>query len=347
MRSSPTLRDVAEAAGVATTTVARVVNDKGYVAEETRKKVMEAVKATGYRVNSLARSLKSNRSHVIGHLLRSTDPNPFFVKVARGVEEYARGRGYTTLTYNMHGVVEAEQRGIETFLNWRADALIFSTPVAEANVAYAVNAGVPVVQVERPRSEVGHRITVKNYQGAERAMRHLLDLGHSSIAYIGEEPGSQNNRFADYVEEERFGAYRDAMQNRLSFDDALVRFARPQSAEHIPGAGHGARAMKSILDGPKQVSAVLASSDMIAAGVLQAIRDAGLRSPQDVSVIGFDDTLAQYMSPLLTSVRLPAELLGQTAAKLLIDQLEKPESKSDKLVELDAELIVRDSTGPA
>ena len=346
LHSTPTLKDVAEAAGVATTTVARVINDKGYVAEDTRERVMKAVEATGYRVNSLARTLKSNRSNVIGHLLRSTDPNPFFVKVARGVEEYARGRSYTTLTYNMQGAAEAERRGIDTFLNWRVDALVFSTPVSEDNVAYAVKSGVPVVQVERPRSEAGHRITVKNYQGASRAMRHLLDLGHRSIAYIGEEPGSQGNAFADYVEEERFGAYRDAKKNHGAFDEALVRFTRPQSAEHIPGAGYGARAMSSILDAGTKVTAVLASSDMIAAGVLQAVHASGLRSPEDVSVIGFDDTLSPYLSPLLTTVRLPAQKLGETAAKLLIDQLEKPGSKANKLIELDAEFVVRDSTAP-
>lgn len=347
VKSTPTLKDVAEAAGVATTTVARVINDKGYVAEATKERVMKAVEATGYRVNSLARSLKSNRSHVIGHLLRSTDPNPFFVKVARGVEEYARGRGYTTLTYNMQGAAEAERRGIDTFLNWRVDALVFSTPVSAENVAYAMKTGVPVVQVERPRSEVGHRITVKNYQGAERAMRHLLDLGHTAIAYIGEEPGSQQNTYADYVEVERFGAYRDAMTKRGLYDDAMVQFTRPQSAEHIPGAGYGARAMTSILQSGTPVTAVLASSDMIAAGVLQAIRSAGLRSPEDISVIGFDDTLSSYLSPLLTTVRLPAQALGETAAKLLIDQLEKPGTPDGKLIELDVELIVRDSTGPA
>ena len=106
----------------------------------------------------------------------------------------------------MQGAAEAERRGIDTFLNWRVDALVFSTPVSAENVAYAMKTGVPVVQVERPRSEDGHRITVKNYQGAERAMRHLLDLGHTAIAYIGEEPGSQQNTYADYVEVERFGA---------------------------------------------------------------------------------------------------------------------------------------------
>ncbi len=344
LRNIPTLKHVAEEAGVAVSTVARVINDKGYVAEKTRTKVMRAVETTGYRVNSLARSLKSNRSHVIGHLLRSTEPNPFFVKVARGVEEYARSRGYTTLTYNMHGASEAERMGIETFLNWRADALIFSTPVSQENVRHAVQAGVPIVQVERPRSELGHRITVKNYQGAESAVRHLLELGHSRIAYIGVKPGSQGNRFADYVEDERFGAFRDVMSGRAGFDENLVRFAKPRSPEHIPGTGHGYQAMKDLLACAHNVSAVLASSDMIAAGVLQAIREQGLSVPGDVSVIGFDDTLSEYLSPLLTTVRLPANELGLTAAKLLIDQLEGKTPSDGQLIELDAELIIRKST---
>jgi DNA-binding LacI/PurR family transcriptional regulator len=129
MTRPATLKDVAEHAGVATTTVARVVNNSGYVAEETREKVMKSVTATGYRVNSIAQSLKRNRSNIIGHLLRSTVPNPFFVKVARGVEEYARTKGYTVLTYNVQNDAEAERLGIDAFLNWRADALIFSTPV--------------------------------------------------------------------------------------------------------------------------------------------------------------------------------------------------------------------------
>ena len=182
MRNTATLKDVAEAAGVAVSTVARVVNDKGYVAEATRERVFAAVEATGYRANALARSLKSARSHVIGHLLRSTEPNPFFVKVARGLEDHARARGYAALTYNMHGEAAAERRGIETFLNWRADALVFSTPVSEENVAFAIASGVPVVQVERPRSDAGHRITVRNRRGAEAAMRHLIDLSHRTGA---------------------------------------------------------------------------------------------------------------------------------------------------------------------
>ena len=178
-------------------------------------------------------------------------------------------------------------------------------------------------------------------------MRHLIELNHKCIAYIGEEPGTQSNAFADYVEIERFGAYRDIMSSTDSWDEQLVRFARPKSPEHIPGTGHGYTAMRDLLSERQDITAVLASSDMIAAGVLQAIREVGLSIPEDISVIGFDDTLSEYLSPLLTTVRLPAQELGQTAAKLLIDQLEGKGNQRGQLIELDAELIVRQSTAKA
>ena len=123
MTKRPTLRDVAAEAGVATTTVTRVINKSGYVAEETRNRVYMALERTGYRVNALARSLKSDRSHVIGHLLKSMLPNPFYIEVARGVEEFAEKRGYTALTYNVQLNPAAERRGIDTFLGWRAAML--------------------------------------------------------------------------------------------------------------------------------------------------------------------------------------------------------------------------------
>ncbi|MES2551460.1 MAG: LacI family DNA-binding transcriptional regulator, partial [Pseudomonadota bacterium] len=125
---SATLKDVAGAAGVTTTTVARVLKESGYVAESTKARVLEAVATTGYRPNSLARSLRQSRSHVIGHLLKSTVPNPFYVEVARGAEEEARTRGYTILTANVQHDAETERRAVETFLGWRADGLVFSTP---------------------------------------------------------------------------------------------------------------------------------------------------------------------------------------------------------------------------
>jgi LacI family transcriptional regulator len=338
------LKMVAQEAGVAVTTVARVLSGKGYVAEDTRDRVMKAVEATGYRVNSIAQSLKTSRSTIIGHLLRSTVPNPFFVKVARGVEDYAKTMGYTVLTANVQDAAEAERQAIDTFLNWRAAALIFSTPVSAENVEYAIRARVPVVQVERPRAALGHRITVKNRDGALAAMRHLTELGHRRIAYVGEAPGSQQNDLADYVERERFDAWREAVTALGTYDDALVRFGMAYQIDLTSAQGHGYQATRELLSLPKRPTAILASNDILAAGALQAIHEAGLRVPDDMSVIGFDDTLAEYLTPLLTSVRLPARRLGQAAARLVIADLEAESPGPAQELALDAEFMPRLST---
>jgi LacI family transcriptional regulator len=346
MERPPTLRDVAEAAGVTTTTVARVLRASGYVAEETRGRVLEAVERTGYRANSLARSLKQNRSYVIGHLLKSTVPNPFYVEVARGAEEHARARGYTVLVHNVQHDSEAERRAIDTFLGWRADALIFSTPSDAANVAYAAARGVPLVQVERPRALVGHRIVVRNHASAVQAMRHLTELGHRRIAYVGAEllPETGPAALYGYVERERFEAYREVMQGAGGFDEGLVRFGEAYTPDHATAQGHGYRATRTLLAGPDRPTAIMASNDILAAGALQAIHEARLRVPDDVSVIGFDDTLAGFLTPLLTTVRLPARQLGSTAARLVIDQIEGEDPASDQSLALEAEFVLRRST---
>lgn len=348
MARAATIKDVAEAAGVATATVARVLKDRGYVADDTRARVLDAVAATGYRPNSLARSLKQSRSYVLGHLLKSTVPNPFYVEVARGAEERARARGYTVLSSNVQHDAEAERRAVDTFLGWRADGLIFSTPTDAANVEATHARGVPLVQVERPRTQVGHRIVVRNYGPAVEAMRHLTDLGHRRIAYVGAEllPETGPAALYGYVERERFEAYRDAMRALGAYDAGLVRFGEAYTVDLPSAHGHGYRATRELLEGRERPTAILASNDILAAGALQALHEAGLRCPDDVSVVGFDDTLAGFLAPLLTTVRLPARRLGDTAAALLIDQIEGAIAPGDQSLALDAELVVRASTAP-
>ncbi len=341
MKVRPNIRDVARLAGVGTSTVTRVMQGEGYVSAEAREVVLKAVKATGYQANSLARGLKQKRSFIIGHLLRSTIPNPFYVMVARGVEEVALAKGYTALTYNVQGEAEAERRGVQTFLNWRAEALIFTTATDGANVDFAVSRGVPVIQVERPKSTQAPGITVRNYAGALAAMRHLTDLGHRDIAYLGGLPVGPD---AAYVERERIAAYRDAMAEvGASAEEYFL--AGPKyllDAEHSLEPGY--KAMAGILSAGRRPTAVQCTNDIIAAGAMQAIREAGLRVPEDISVIGFDDTLGAYLAPQLTSVRLPAFELGQTAAQMVIDTLEGRDPPSNAPVELDAEIVLRHST---
>ena len=340
----PNIKDVAREAGVGTTTVTRVLNGDRNVTEATRALVESAIQGTGYQVNSLARGLKQQRSFVIGHLLLSAVTNPFYVTVASGVEAYARTAGYTALTLNFERAPEAERRGIETFLNWRADALIFTTPLVAANVEFALARGLPVMQVERPKTAAAPGIKVNNTKGAQAAMRHLVDLGHREIAYIGGYPVTDQ---IGYVEQERVGAYREAM---AAIGGAPREFflAGPQyltDAEHSLAPGY--QATKALLAGPRRPTAIQCTNDIIAAGALQALREAGLDVPGDISIIGFDDTLGAYLAPQLTTVRLPAYELGQTAARLLIDGLNGVTSSlPSHTISLDAELVVRRSTGP-
>lgn len=343
MRSA-TIKSVAHKAGVSTATVARVMHDNGYVAEETRQRVLEVVSETGYRINSIARSLKRNRSNIIGHLLQSMLPNPFFVKVARGVEAYTESQGYTTLTYNVQGDPAAERRGLETFLSWRVDAIIFSTVRDQKNVEFALKANIPVIQVERPRSSKSDRITVDNYSGALAAMEHLLELGHKRIAYIGQKPGLVDNILADYVDIERFGGYQDSLKKRNLFDERLVALGKSYTLGDTSAQGDGYYAMKHWLETRQRLTAVFAGSDILAAGVLQAIHEHGLSVPRDISVIGYDDTFAPFLTPLLTTVRLPAHELGETAARLAIERLNSKEVKKPKEYRLESQLIVRKST---
>jgi LacI family transcriptional regulator len=346
---SHTIKSIAEKAGVATATVARVLHGRGYVAEATREKVLKAVSETDYRINHIARSLKRSRSNVIGHILKSTVPNPFYVTVARGVEAYCRERGYTVLTYNVEGDADTERKAVETFLNWRADAIIFTTPTSEANVDLALNAGKPVVQVERPQSDRTDRIVVDNYNGARAAMAHLIEHGHRQIAFVGQAVDPALPALSTYVEAERFGAYRDALTEVGSFDDRLVMFGRAYSIEELDARevplSDGYRALRDWRRAGLSPTAVVASSDILAAGVLQAAYSVGLQVPRDLSVIGFDDTLATFLSPLLTSVSLPSYHIGQAAARRAISQLLEPGDRQPIVEKLEATLIQRASVG--
>lgn len=351
MARAHTIKSIAEKAGVATATVARVLHGRGYVADATREKVLKAVNEADYRINHIARSLKRNRSNVIGHILKSTVPNPFYVTVARGVEAYCREHGYTVLTYNVEGDADTERKAVETFLNWRADAIIFTTPTSEANVDLALNSGKPVVQVERPQSDRTDRIVVDNYDGARAAMGHLIENGHRRIAFVGQAVDPALSALSTYVEAERFGAYRDALEDAGCFDERLVSFGRAYSIEELNARqvplSDGYTALRDWQSAGLNPSAVVASSDILAAGVLQAAYSAGLVVPRDLSVIGFDDTLATFLAPLLTSVSLPSYEIGEAAARRAIARLAEESGQEPVVEKLVATLTRRASVGPA
>jgi LacI family transcriptional regulator len=338
------IKTVARHAGVAYATVARVVQGKGYVSQATRLKVEQAIAATGYQPNAIARSLKANRSFVLGHLLQSTVPNPFFVQVAAGAEAQAHEMGYTVLTYNVQGDAEEEKRGVETFLAWKVDAIVFTTPVRASNVSMALAANIPVVQVERPLLPDSDALTVNNYTGARAAMEHLLALGHKRIAYVGQSLHTFHNTLADYVETQRYGAYQDAMRDAGLPVDKWVALGAAYTLHDTDAKGLGYRAAKRWNRHADAPTAVFAGSDMLAAGVYLAMYEDGRRIPQDVSVVGFDDTLAAYLTPQLTTVSLPARELGKCAAQLAVARLQPERFACPDIASFGSHLVIRNST---
>lgn len=339
MPKNPTLKDVAHEARVSTATVARVLHGRGFVSKESRKQVEEAISKTGYRLNVLAQSLRQQRTKTIGHLLTSISPNPFFAGVELGVENEAIRNGYSVLIWNVFEDPKRETLGVETFVQRQVDAIIFTTPIEPKNVDTALSARIPVIQVERPTQVQSHKVLVDNYAGAVSATEHLINLGHKRIGYIGGDP---RNYLTDLsVDEQRLAGYRDTMlKNHITPSDNWYASGKYYSIED------GYQLMERFLD-KGEVSAVIAACDILAAGALQAIYNRHLRVPEDISVVGFDDTYAPYLSPPLTTVRQPMFEIGQMAARIAIEaQNFTGEQHPDnfRIEHLSTQLTVRSST---
>jgi LacI family transcriptional regulator len=346
MTKPTTLIEVARVAGVSTATVNRVLKGAGYVSTDTRTRIEAAIKETRYRPNALARELRRQRSMTIGHVVSAITANPFFVNVARGADDAALEKGFKTLLFNHNGSVEREHQGLERLMERRVDAVLFTVAVSRDDVAMLIEERIPVVQIERTATRDAPSVTVDNAVGAMEAMRHFIELGHRRIALVGGDPEQvyHGDSLMRAVEDERLGAYRAGLAAAgLAWTPDYERLG--QYYRHEDGAGvQGYQHMRALLDGPERPTAVFATCDILAAGVLQAIYEAGLRVPDDISVIGFDDTLAINLAPRLTTVAQPMEDLGREGFALALAQIEG--EREPRSVRLPSRLVRRGSTGP-
>jgi DNA-binding LacI/PurR family transcriptional regulator len=352
-RTSATLKDVARMAGVSTATIARVLHNKGYVAKGTRRAVEAALEESGYQINAVAQGLRIRRTFTLGHVLQRIAPNPFFAEVALGAQQEADRQGCGVVVVNTQGDPEREKLGVETLIRRRVDAILFTTWADEANVGRAVAAGIPVVQVERFADVETHRVTVDNQVGAREAVEHLLNLGHRRIAFIGVSPNPVAHPNPDVtippkhrrIERERLAGYLEA----LDASDVLEREWLIDLEGTYYSTDHARAVVCRWLERPveQQPTAIFATCDMLAAGVLQELYAHGLRVPDDISVIGFDDTYACYLSPPLTTVEQPTHEIGQAAARLAIATLSHTDGADQHRTErLVTRLVVRESTAP-
>jgi DNA-binding LacI/PurR family transcriptional regulator len=345
VNKSVTLKDIAEIAGVSTRTVARVVHNNGYVAADTRKQIEQVIEKTGYRVNIVARGLRKQQTFTIGHLLRGLIPNPFFAGVALGVEQQANKAGYSVLLFNVQQDTQRERQGLETLLERRVDAVIFTTACDAENVRMAMQSGTTVVQVERPTPVKTNLVLIDNYAGAVEAVEHLIDLGHRRIAFIGSKVNGVANPGYTAVDNDRLNGYLDTLREYdIPIDDRLIDLSSDYSVEDSEAATANIHRLLELSPPP---TALFVGWDYMAAGIMQVLYERGLRIPDDMSIVGFDNTLAPYLSPPLTTVEQPMMEIGRAAARVAIEQIEREDIPPLQTVKLSTNLLIRESTGPA
>ncbi|MBC7255670.1 MAG: LacI family DNA-binding transcriptional regulator [Chloroflexi bacterium] len=329
-----TIQDVAERAGVSRQTVSRAINNKGEIRAETRARVLAAARELGYRPSSIARGLKTRRTLTLG-LVVPDIANPFFAEVVRGASERADAAGYSVLLCNTDENAEREWAILRMLESHRVDGLVLiSSRLSEEMLAETIARWRPIVLVNRsPQEErpgVGW-VLVDDAHGARRAVRHLLERGHRKIGFLAGVPTSRSGR-------ERLRGYREALAEAgLSAPEGWV-------APCAPTVEGGREATLALLNRHPELTALLAYNDLVAVGAQQACRTLGRDIPKDCALIGWDDILfAAYVSPPLTTMRMPKMEIGQRAMELLLTLLREPEEAPAPIV-LETTLIVRETT---
>ena len=332
-----TIKDVAAIAGVSFTTVSHVLNDTRPVSADARRRVLEAVDQIGYLPSAVARSLRKSETKIVGVLVPNVQ-NPFFAELVCGVEECCRLAGFSVFLCNSDNDPKRQQQYMRTLLEKRVDGLLLSSAGDDDALAriFEKMAGVPSVTVDRLVAGArADRVSVNNQLGAQMAVEHLLGLGHRRIACI-----SGPAEFA--VARERIAGWRQALRAAgLTPDESLVL----ESDFSSPCGYAAARGLLlSQAGSATPVTGIFASNDMMAVGVLRAAAELGLKVPQQLSVVGFDDIeLSRYVFPALTTVGCPIRQLGAEAGRVLIARIENPNAAL-KDVLLTPRLVARESS---
>ncbi|HEX2922754.1 MAG TPA: LacI family DNA-binding transcriptional regulator [Chloroflexota bacterium] len=330
---SPTIRDVASLAGVSVASASRVLGGSSHpVAEETRRRVLQAARQLDFTPNAFARGLSKRECHLVGLVI----PNirePYFIEIARGTEDAIIRQGYMVVLCNTDREQEKERRYVEELRAMRAGIILVGRAIyGEAHLADLASHPAPVVVVGRHQLPCA-TILVDNVQGGLDATSHLIACGYRRIAFIG---GPAISSTAN----DRLAGYRQAMERYgLPIDPTLM----VESDFSLEG---GARGIVPLLQSPNRPEALFAANDQMAIGAMREARRFGLRIPEDLSVVGFNDVpMAAFADPPLTTIHLPLHRIGEIAAELLLRQLQS-QNWENSSVRIRGDLVIRDSTVP-
>lgn len=331
---SITMNDVAQAAGVSTTTVSHVINKTRKVEEATIAKVLHVMEDLGYRPNILARSLRRGETNTIGMIVPDVS-NQFFADISRHIENFSYTQDYSVILCNSDNDMEKQASYVNTLLAKQVDGVIFiSAGEPSEDLSKLVVRGIPVVVVDREVAlEYADVVLLDNEAAGYQATNHLIRLGHKRIACIT----GPNDLTPSML---RVEGYKKA----LSEARILIKPSYILAGDFLFKGGENA--MSNLLELDPRPSAVFVLNDMMAIGAITAIRKAGLNVPHDLSVIGFDDIeMAAAVTPALTTIAQPIEDIARISSSLLIEKIKsKIQSAENQRIVLEAELIVREST---
>ncbi len=331
------LKDVAARAGYSVATVSRALNDTGYVAPGTRGRILEAAQALSYQPNLRARGLRKQSSHTIGLIIPNL-LNAYYTALADALTQLLASRGYHLTLASTRDDPVLEAGTVHEMVGQAVDGLIWVPTAPGADLMeYVTQRGVPAVAIVRrvPGDRVD-TVIFEDLAGGRAATEHLLRLGHRRIGYIGGDIAFSSNR-------DRASGYVDALKGAgQPLDDALVRLGPPRST-------HGFLSCGDLLRLPSPPTAIFVGSNALMPGVLQALRQSGLRLPEEMSLVCFDDIdWFSFSVPPITAVRTEEGRLAESAVDLLFEHIEHREEmeRPPVVIEIRFELVVRGSTAP-
>lgn len=325
------IKDIARAAGVSHSTVSRALGDSPLVKEATRERIKQLAKEMGYTPHALARSLVTRRTQTVG-LVVTTIADPFVSEIVRGLEETGQNHGYTIILCNSNAEPRRELAAVKALREKRVDGIIVTASrIGDLYLPLLEDFGAPIVLINNQQTgRYVYSIGTDDLRGGQIATEHLLSLGHTRIGYIAA-PNNVNSSQA------RMSGYRAALESHgIAFDPVLV----------ADGDGRPAAAMEAtarLLSQGENPTAIFCYNDMTAIGAMHALKQMGIRVPDDISIVGYDDIpIAEYLDPPLTTIRQQKYDMGCMAMDMLLRLLNGATDVQD--VTIEPTLVIRRST---
>ncbi|MEF3312975.1 substrate-binding domain-containing protein [Paenibacillus sp. GYB004] len=330
-----TIYDIAKQANVSAMTVSKVINNTGKISEKTRSRIKKIMEEMNYVPNSMARSLVLQETKMLSLLIPDIT-NPFFTTLARGAEDAAMRLGYKLLFGNSDESLAKEKEYVDMILSTRVDGVLFSaaSDLSGPHLQTLRLHRIPFVLLDR--AVPGHEcdtVTGDSREGARKLVEHLISLGHRRIALV-------NGSLAVSTARDRLAGYKDALKlNDIAVDDTLLLESNYKHFEDGP-------LLRSMLELPDPPTAVFAGNNFLAVGLIRKLLELGVRVPEQMSVVCFDDLGASVIDPFFTVASQPAYQFGAMGIQLLVDRIKGATTPEWKKIVLPSELVVRGSSAP-